>query len=151
MTDIKLRKICDVSPALAFETVKNFNAYPEFLPWCAGARLKSSETDAKGREVFIADLIIAYKGFSESFTTEVTCDPTIKKIDIKYLKGPFKKLSSYWRFDDVKGDESKSEIEFMINFEFKSMIFSKIVSVFFEEAMRKMISAFEKRFVEIQL
>ena len=149
MTRVTREKICDIAPKDAFNIVKNFKAYPEFLPWCSGARLRSHRDLENGKEAFTADLVISYKAFCETFTTDVTCHLDHKLIDVSYVKGPFKRLESYWKFHAVDGNKTQTRIEFMIDFEFKSMIFQKIVGLFFEEAMRRMIDAFEKRFIAL--
>jgi coenzyme Q-binding protein COQ10 len=143
MPCIKQNKICVASVESAYELVKNFKDYPNFLPWCSGARLRESSTDNAGQDIFIADLIISYKIFSESFTTKVTCNPTKRHIQIENVKGPFKYLKSYWQFTSVDNAPDKVNIEFMIDFEFKSGIFQTIIGLFFSEAMNRMISAFE--------
>lgn len=150
MPSVIQKKRCLIAPKRAFEIVQDFQSYPDFLPWCAGARLQLSEmlTDEKTR--FIADLIIKYTVFSEVFTTSVTCCPNTHKIDIEYLKGPFKHLNSYWHFYQVDDDPSRTDIEFMINFEMKFSPLQKVISVFFEQAMKKMISAFEARFEALE-
>ena len=136
-------------PQNAYDIVKNFKDYPDFLPWCSGARLRAVDM-VDGQEHFTADLVISYKAFCESFTTKVTCDPENHTIYVSYVKGPFKALKSYWQFHTIEGEPHKTKVEFMIDFEFKSKIFQKIVGVFFEEAMRRMIEAFEKRFESIK-
>ena len=148
MVCVVRKKMCDIAPDGAYNIVKNFKDYPNFLPWCSGARLRAV-TMVGAREHFTADLVISYKAFSETFTTDVTCDPVMHHIDVAYVKGPFKKLDSYWRFHSIDGQPHKTRIEFMIDFEFKSKIFQKIVGVFFEEAMRRMIDAFDKRFMSV--
>lgn len=145
MKTVHTRKIVHATPETVYAVVKDFEKYPEFLPWCAAARLKEKRTDGEGREIFIADLAIKYKFVQEVFTTEVTCDPEKRHIDIKYVKGPFKRLSSRWRFTPLSSEPDKTEIYFHIDFEFRIGLFQKIIAVFFEEAMRRMTDAFEQR------
>jgi coenzyme Q-binding protein COQ10 len=138
-----------ISPSLAFASVKDFKSYPEFLPWCSGARLQSSRMLDDNTEEFIADLIIKYKFFTEVFTTKVTCNADNHHIDIDYVKGAFKHLKSYWRFYPVPDNPNATDIEFMIDFSMKFSPFQKIMEIFFEEAMKKMIIAFDERFKKI--
>lgn len=142
---------CYITPKNAFIVVKDFKSYPEFLPWCSGARLQSSTMLDDATEVFIADLIIKYKIFTENFTTRVTCNNHTYHIDIDYIKGPFKHLKSYWRFNAVPDTVTQTDIEFMIDFTMKFSPLQKVMEIFFEEAMKKMISAFDARFKTIRL
>ena len=50
------------------ELVAGVDQYPEFLPWCAAARVRSmvSEGDV---EVMTADLVISFKVFRERFAS----------------------------------------------------------------------------------
>ena len=104
MVCVTREKICDIAPKEAYNIVKNFKDYPDFLPWCSGARLRSQQDMPCGKEFFSADLVISYKAFCETFTTDVICDPLIRHIDVSYVKGPFKQLSSYWRFHAIEDD-----------------------------------------------
>lgn len=140
------KKHCLIAPHKAFECVKDFQSYPLFLPWCSGARLQSSQKISDTTTVFVADLIIKYTLFTEIFTTKVTCHSDTYHIDIDYVKGAFKHLKSYWRFHAVDGDKDSCEIEFMIDFSMKFTPLQKVMELFFEEAMKKMITAFEARF-----
>ena len=54
-----------------------------------------------------------------------------------------KYLSNHWRFID-NGDETTT-IDFFVDFEFKNKIFQNIMGVFFNEAVKKMVQAFEER------
>ncbi len=148
MIAVNTKKIVNASAEECYQVVKDFEAYPEFLPWCAAARtLNHNVHPETGQEIFLAELAIKYKFFQDTFTTEITCDPVHYRIDIKNVKGPFKKLNSNWNFkplDQNPGNE-KTEIHFSIDFEFRISLFQKMISMFFEEAMRRMTDAFEKR------
>ncbi len=150
MPCVTKKKICQIAPGDAFEIVKDFKQYPQFLPWCAGARLQSVRDLDNHTQELIADLIIKYKIFSETFTTKVICNPETYDIDIEYIKGPFNHLKSYWRFYQVPDKPQSCEVEFMIDFTMKFSPLQKVMSIFFEEAMKKMIDAFDKRFTDQQ-
>lgn len=140
---------CMIAPDKAFEIVKDFKTYPEFLPWCSGARLQTTRQISDSTQEFIADLIIKYKFFTEIFTTKVVCDSENRHIDIDYIKGAFKHLKSYWRFSEVSDNPNATDIEFMIDFSMKFSPLQKVMEIFFEEAMKKMINAFDERFKTI--
>jgi coenzyme Q-binding protein COQ10 len=139
-------KLCDISQKNAYEIVKDFEKYPEFLPWCGGSRLKSRRFHDDNIEEFTADLIIKYKFLTEVFTTKVICNHQNFNIDIHYLSGPFHHLHSYWRFHNIANISDQCNIEFMIDFSVKSGTIQSILSLFFEQAMNKMITAFDERF-----
>lgn len=124
-----------------YDLVADVGKYPQFLPWTAAARIKST-TDKGDHTVMDADLIISFKVFRERFTSRVVLWPAPLKIDTEYLDGPFKYMKSNWAFRDVDGG---CEVEFFVDFEFKNAILQKIIGVVFNEAMLRVVKAFEKR------
>ncbi len=124
-------------PEQLFDLVADVGSYPEFLPWCTAARIRSrSET------LLIADLVIGFKGISERFTSRVQLDRPGLFIDVDYEKGPFKHLDNRWKFT---AEEGGCLVDFKVDFEFRSRILETLIGVVFTEAVRKMVSAFETR------
>tara|TARA_R110000787_G_scaffold200560_5_gene311514 strand:+ start:175 stop:618 length:444 start_codon:yes stop_codon:yes gene_type:complete len=124
-----------------YDLVADVARYPEFLPWTAAARIKSLE-DQGDHSVMDADLVISFKVFRERFTSRVVLWPEAMKIDTEYLDGPFKYMKSNWAFADVEGG---CEVQFFVDFEFRNAILQKIIGVVFNEAMQRVVKAFEKR------
>jgi coenzyme Q-binding protein COQ10 len=120
-----------------FELVADIERYPEFLPWCLAARVRERRGDA-----IVADLLIGFKMVRERFTSRVVLDRP-RRIDVAYTEGPLKYLNNHWTFTDLPG--GGCEIDFFVDFEFRSMILQKIIGVLFNEAVRRMVSAFETR------
>jgi coenzyme Q-binding protein COQ10 len=124
-----------------YDLVADVARYPEFLPWTAAARIKSRD-DKGDHTVMDADLVISFKVFRERFTSRVVLWPEAKKIDTEYLDGPFEHMKSNWAFRDSEGG---CEVDFFVDFEFKNAILQKIIGVVFNEAMQRVVKAFEKR------
>ncbi len=120
-----------------FDLVAGVEKYPEFLPWCKASRI--TKRDGK---VFYADLIIGYKMVQEKFSSRVTLDRP-KHIHVEYLSGPMKYLSNHWRFID--NNDGTTTIDFFVEFEFKNPLLRRLMGVFFNEIVRRMVSAFEGR------
>lgn len=121
-----------------FDLVADVEKYPEFLPWCVAARIRSrSETQ------IVADLIIGFKGIRESFTSRVLLDRDNLIVEVEYEDGPFKYLNNHWKFEDAEGE--KCLLDFHVDFEFKSRILQKVIEMLFGEAVRRMVGAFERR------
>ncbi|MDN5789079.1 type II toxin-antitoxin system RatA family toxin [Pseudorhodobacter sp.] len=127
--------------AQMYSLVADVEAYPEFLPWTSAARIRSRHP-MDGGEVLEADLVISFKVFRERFGSRVTLWPEAQKIDTEYLDGPFKFMRSTWGFRDV---ERGCEVDFMVDFEFKNAILQRIIGVVFNEAMLRVVRAFERR------
>lgn len=124
-----------------YDLVADVAKYPEFLPWCAAARIRSRVPHGAA-EIVEADLIISFKVFRERFGSRVTLFPEDKKIDTEYLDGPFKYMKSNWAFADVEGG---CDVSFFVDFEFKNAMLQGIIGLVFNEAMQRIVRAFEAR------
>jgi coenzyme Q-binding protein COQ10 len=125
------------SPEQVFDLVADVRRYGEFLPWVAATRVRSdSET------LMIADLVVGFKALKETFTSRVRKQRP-GEIVVDYIEGPLKYLNNSWRFTpDGKGG---TDVDFCVDFAFKSRIFEAIAGQMFDRALRKMIGAFEER------
>jgi coenzyme Q-binding protein COQ10 len=130
-----------------YALIADVASYPEFLPWCTGARIRSRKARGDGSEVVEADLVISFKLFRERFGSRVTLRPAESKIDVAYLDGPFRYLNNHWRFEAV--GETACEVDFYVDFEFKSKALQMVIGVVFNEAMRRIVRAFEERAAQL--
>lgn len=120
-----------------FALVADVERYPEFLPWCVGARIRE-----RSEKVIVADLLIGFRMIRERFTSKVTLDRP-RRIDVAYSEGPFKYLDNHWIF--LPQEDGGCIIDFHVDFEFRSRMLQRIIEVLFNEAVRRMVSAFEAR------
>jgi coenzyme Q-binding protein COQ10 len=124
--------------------IADIASYPEFLPWVAAARIRSREPLPEGDgEVVEADLVVSFKVYRERFGSRVTLRPEERRIDVAYLEGPFRYLNNHWRF--VPRGERECEVDFFVDFEFRSAILQKLIGIVFHEAMLRIVRAFERR------
>ncbi len=124
-----------------YDLVADVAKYPEFLPWCAAARIRRTYAAGDGK-VMEADLVISFKVFRERFGSRVTLFDELKRIDTEYLDGPFKYMRSDWEFEDT---EDGCNVSFHVDFEFKNAVLQGIIGVVFNEAMHRIVRAFEQR------
>jgi coenzyme Q-binding protein COQ10 len=130
------KKILPYRPEQLFDLVADVGRYPEFLPWCVGARIRSHSE----REL-VADLTIGFGPFRESFTSRVTLDRP-STVRVRYENGPFRYLNNQWHFQP---DPRGCCVDFFVDFEFRSRILQKAIGLVFNEAVRRMVNAFSKR------
>ena len=128
-----------------YDLVADVARYPEFLPWNSAARIRSRKP-IEGGEVMEADLVISFKVFRERFGSRVTLLPDQHKILTEYLDGPFKYMKSTWTFREA---EQGCEIEFFVDFEFKNAILQGIIGLVFNDAMQRVVRAFERRAAQL--
>ncbi|MGC6518013.1 MAG: type II toxin-antitoxin system RatA family toxin [Candidatus Puniceispirillaceae bacterium] len=137
MTQHAEKRILRHQPEQLYALVADVAKYPEFLPWCLAARIRS-----KDEQALVADLIIGFQMFKERFTSHVRLDEDAKEIHVEYAEGPFKYLTNRWRF---LPHEQGCEIDFYVDFEFNSRILQTVIESLFTEAVKKMVGAFETR------
>ncbi|RCS24310.1 type II toxin-antitoxin system RatA family toxin [Phyllobacterium salinisoli] len=126
-----------------FALVADVEKYPEFLPMCEALTVRSrKERDA--RTLLVADMTVGYKLIRETFTSQVFLNPEENIIDVKYINGPFRYLDNRWAFRPI-GDGASCEIEFYIDYEFKSRTLGLLMGTMFDLAFRKFTEAFERR------
>lgn len=124
-----------------YDLVADVARYPEFLPWNSAARIRTRRP-VEGGEVMEADLVISFKVFREKFGSLVTLLPGEMRILTEYLDGPFRHMKSTWTFREAEGG---CEIEFFVDFEFRNAILQGIIGLVFNDAMQRVVRAFERR------
>jgi len=130
------------SAADMFALVANIERYPEFVPLCKALRVLRREHHGT-HETLTARMTVAYKLFTENFTSRVVLRPDEHAIVVDYLDGPFRKLHNRWTF--TQAGEGASQVGFLLDYEFKSHAFQMMMGAVFDRAFRKFAEAFEAR------
>lgn len=125
-----------------YDLVADVGSYPAFLPWCAAARVTSLRDIETGREM-TADLVVSFKVFREKFASRVVLHDKAMKIDTDYLDGPFRYMHSTWAFADRP--DGGCDVSFFVDFEFRNRVLQGVIGVVFNEAMHRIVRAFETR------
>lgn len=128
-----------------YDLVADVERYPEFLPWTAAARVRSV-ADFGDHQVMHADLVISFKVFRERFGSRVVLWPDERRIETTYLEGPFRHMMSRWIFREA---DAGCEVDFHVDFEFRSRILQTTATIFFNDAMQRVVRAFERRAAEL--
>ena len=126
-----------------FDLVADIERYPEFVPLCAGMKVRSRTDKGEGVSVVVAVMTIAYKLIHQSFTSRATLDRDKLTILVEYLDGPFSRMQNRWAFHAKT--ETSCEVEFFIDYEFRSRAFAMLAGAVFDTVFRRMAAAFEKR------
>lgn len=129
-----------------YDLVADVARYPEFLPWTAAARINARRSLDNGAEQIEADLVISFKVFRETFGSRVTLFPK-SRIDTEYIDGPFRHMKSSWGFRDLP--DGGCEVEFQVDFEFRNAILQRIIGIVFNDAMQRIVRAFERRAADL--
>jgi coenzyme Q-binding protein COQ10 len=110
-------------------------------------KVRSRTDKGEGVGVIVAVMTIAYKLIHQSFTSRATLDRDKLTILVEYLDGPFSRMQNRWAFHAKT--ETSCEVEFFIDYEFRSRTFAMLAGAVFDTVFRRMAAAFEKRADEV--
>jgi coenzyme Q-binding protein COQ10 len=130
-----------------FDLVADMEKYPSFVPLCSALKVRRRTEKGEGVSVVVAEMTVAYKIIRQTFTTRDTLDRPNLTILIEYLDGPFSRLQNRWTFHPA--GEQACEVEFFIDYEFKSRTLALLMGAMFDTAFHKFSAAFEKRADEV--
>lgn len=125
------------SAADMFALVADIETYPDFLPWCSGARVVARD----GPNVTAA-LDISFHGLKQSFTTVNDQHPS-DRIELRLVEGPFSQLDGSWRFTPLADDACK--VELTLNYDFNNFLLQTLVGPVFHTIATTMVESFVKR------
>lgn len=142
MSQIKRSALVHYSPGEMYALVNDVERYPAFLPWCRSTRLlESTETEMK------ATIEIARGALNQAFTTHNIMDPG-RRIEIRLVDGPFRKLHGFWRFTPLKR-ENTCKVELDLEYVFDSGLMSIAARPVFAQIANSLVDAFTRRAVEV--
>ncbi len=131
------------SAAEMFDLVADVERYPEFVPLCKDLKVRQRNVSEQGLETIVADMTVSFKVVRESFRSQVTLDRPKLQILVEYLQGPFSHMENRWTFRPV--GEAVCEVEFFIDYEFRSRTLGLLMGGMFDVAFRRFAAAFEAR------
>ena len=138
----RVTKILPYTPDELFMLVSDVARYPDFVPWINSMRTWAGKVDEAGVNTLDAEAGVGFSFLREKFATRVKSDPGARTVEVRLISGPFKKLINDWVF---KPHPQGTQIDFTIDFEFKSMLLTAMLNANFDRAVNKLIGCFEAR------
>lgn len=136
-TRIQRSALVPFSAAQMYDLVVDVQAYPAFLPWCRRATVHQDEPHAME-----ATLEIAKGPLHKAFTTRNTLHPRTA-IEIRLLRGPFRRLEGRWSFEDLEGKGSR--VALAMDFEMAGALLGRALGPVFGEIANTLVDAFCRR------
>jgi coenzyme Q-binding protein COQ10 len=141
------KRVVRHAAANMFDLVADVERYPEFVPLCRGLKVRERRPGADGVATIVADMTVSFKLVRETFRSRVTLDRANLQILVEYLQGPFSHMQNRWTFHPTGA--TTCEIEFFIDYEFKSRTLGLLMGTMFDAAFRRFAAAFEARADEV--
>ena len=141
MPEIRRSAILPYPPSTLYALVNDVEAYPEFLPWCGGARIVARDANSMD-----ASILIERAGLSQWFTTRnrLVAD---ESIEMELLDGPFEQLHGRWRFEALADDGCR--IELVLRFEMKRGLAAAMIAPAFRKIAGTLVDSFCARAREL--
>jgi len=137
MPSIRETRQLPFSAEQMFDLVADVDKYPEFLPWVVATRVRHDSDTS-----MTADMLVGFKAIREKFTSKVEKHRP-DTIRVHYVDGPLRDLDNNWSFRQL--EDGGCEIDFCVDFAFKSKMFEALAGQYIDRAFRKMVAAFESR------
>ena len=125
-------------PEDLFDLAADVGRYPEFVTWIQSLKLVSQQYEPE-RSRCRAEVTVSFKGFRETFVTDVDAKKPELAIDVGLVRGPFKKLANTWRFSP---SPTGSRVDFTIQFEFRNFVLQALADANKTYAVKRVIDAF---------
>jgi ribosome-associated toxin RatA of RatAB toxin-antitoxin module len=137
MNSIRRSLIVPYSAHEMFVLVDDIPSYPQFLPWCSGARVLERQGDT-----VIAAIDIAYGAVHKTFTTRNIHQPD-KMIEIRLLDGPFSHLQGFWQFHAL--GEQSCQVALALDFEVSNRLLALVLTPVFTNIANQLVDSFHQR------
>jgi len=137
LVSFKKNKIISHPVKKIYNLIADVKKYPDFLPWCSDIVIKE-----KTKKYIITRVKVGFQNINESYLCKVLLYPQ-KRIALDYISGPFEYLEIDWKFKEIT--KNKTDVSFFCNFKFRSVFLRLSTSFFLENAVEKMVNAFEKK------
>lgn len=141
MTTIRRSALVAYSSQDMFALVNDVPSYSSFLPWCGGSRVLED-----GLEEKVAEVDIAFKGVTQSFSTRNRLNEG-RSIDMVLVDGPFRQLEGRWEFEPLSDNACK--ISLSVEFKFSSRVAEVAIGPLFSQITGSMVDAFVQRATEV--
>ena len=145
MPNASIKKIIPCKKQDLIHMILDIEKYPEFVPWCINGKIYKRQDRADIVEIE-ADLTVGKKFLNQTYKSHVTYYKEKDKIIVSNIGGPLKHLKNEW---EIKEINSQSQVNFMIDFEIKNIVYNMIMQKSFNKGLENIAKAFEKRAIEL--
>jgi ribosome-associated toxin RatA of RatAB toxin-antitoxin module len=132
------------SPQEMFRVVTEVDHYPQFLPWCEGARVVSQDDSG-----ILVEIGIGFGGIHHKFTTR-NQHVDGRQVSMKLVDGPFSQLDGEWHFTALgDGSQRASKVELSLTYGFAHSSLERLIGSAFDHIAVSMVDAFVHRATQV--
>ncbi|KAK4875892.1 hypothetical protein RN001_012314 [Aquatica leii] len=132
------RKLIGYSSERMFDVVTDVENYKQFLPFC-----KKSDVLTRSETKMKAYMEIGFPPVIESYISEVTLQRPSMTTAVCRDGKLFNHLVTLWKFNPgLKSNPQSSIVDFVVDFEFRSLFHSHLAHMFFDRLVKQMENAF---------
>ncbi|CAB4484150.1 hypothetical protein RhiirA1_540739 [Rhizophagus irregularis] len=138
-------KVIGYTQKQLYDVVSNIDEYKNFIPYCTNSEVLKIQEISNREKKLTAVLGVGFNGISETYISDVTCEkPGLVRADVS--DDLFKNLSAEWKITPHSDSSSSHcDLNFHLEYEFYSVVYSQLASVFFDDMNMMIIDAFERR------
>ncbi len=137
MREVRRSALIAETPQRMYQLINDIERYPDFVPWCAAARVET-RTEAE----IVATLDIKRGPLHAEFTTRNLLEPD-KRVLMQLVRGPFRVLEGLWTLTPLGALGCRVELE--MRFEFSNRVAGALFEPLFENTAASLVDAFVKR------
>ena len=145
MPSASIKKVIPCKKEDLIKMILDIEKYPEFVPWCLNGKIHKKE-EMKDMIEMEADLTVGKKFLNQTYKSHVTYYKEKDKIIVNNIGGPLKHLKNEWEIREIN---NQSEVSFTIDFEIKNIVYNMIMTRSFDQGLRNIADAFEKRAIQL--
>jgi ribosome-associated toxin RatA of RatAB toxin-antitoxin module len=137
MREVRRSALLPYSAGQMYGLVADVQRYPEFLPWCTGARVLAAEGE------FVTVTLGLQRGIARgSFTTRNRLVPE-RSMEMRLVEGPFAMLEGRWDFAPIA--EAGTRADLQVRFETRGLLGGIALGPAFEQICNQLVDAFARR------
>lgn len=122
-----------------FELVSGIERYPEFVKWISALRVSNDRVDSGVRHC-VGEAVVAFKGFTQNFSTAMVADPNNGSVDVTLVRGPLKRLDNRWRFEPHK--DGGTTVHFFVDYDFSNIVLRALARANHDLAIDRIMDTF---------
>jgi len=120
-----------------YALINDIERYPEFVPWCAAARV-----DSRKEGEVVATLNVKRGPLRAEFTTRNLLEPD-RRVLMQFVSGPFRVFEGLWTLTPLGDLGCRVELE--MRFEFANRVAGTLFESLFEDSAASLVDAFVRR------